>query len=62
MAIAALQSPSVGRAVRLVPMQGQMKSQLHVSMYCPSIFQLEHHPICVNRNRGFRWIGISDST
>ncbi|MQM40067.1 hypothetical protein KBTX_04110 [wastewater metagenome] len=39
MATAALQSPSVGLAVRLEPMQGQMKSQLQVSMYCPSICQ-----------------------
>jgi hypothetical protein len=32
-AIAALQSPSVGCPVKFVPMQGQMKLQLQVSMY-----------------------------
>jgi hypothetical protein len=40
MVIAALQSPSVGMAARLDPMHGQMKSQLQVSMYSPSICQL----------------------
>jgi hypothetical protein len=32
-AIAALQSPSVGRAVRFEPMHGHTKVQLQVSMY-----------------------------
>src|SRR5688572_6097062 len=40
-ATAALQSPSVGRAAMLVTMQGQSNAQLHVSMYCPEICQLD---------------------
>ncbi len=38
-AMAALQSPSVGRAARLEVMQGHRKLQLQVSMYSPSICQ-----------------------
>jgi hypothetical protein len=37
--MAALQSPSLGRAVRFDPMHGQRKVQLQVSMYCPSMRQ-----------------------
>jgi hypothetical protein len=40
-ATAALQSPSVGRADRLEVMQGHSIAQLHVSMYCPEIFQVD---------------------
>jgi hypothetical protein len=41
MVIAALQSPSVGRAVRLEVMHGHKNAQLHVSMYRPLICQLD---------------------
>jgi hypothetical protein len=40
-AIAALQSPSVGCADKFEVIHGQRKAQLQVSTYCPSIF----HPI-----------------